>query len=141
MPILTLTTDSQAQLIEWLRTETMLVACLCAAWCDVCQAYRPQFEQLAALNSASNFVWIDIEDQADLVGDFEVDNFPTLLVQRGRHVAFFGSVPPGLQIAIRLVKSQHEKSLDELAAQANATLEHQRWQQEIHLGRRLGVAT
>ncbi len=141
MPILTLTSDSQGQLKEWLQSETMLVACLCAAWCDVCRAYRIQFEQLAALNDTSNFVWIDIEDQADLVGDFEVDNFPTLLVQRGRHVTFFGSVVPGLHIAARLIQSQHDKTLSELAAQADASIEHQRWQQEIHLGRRLGATT
>lgn len=141
MPLLTLTTDSQAQLKEWLQSETMLVACLCAAWCDVCRAYRTQFEQLAALNESSNFVWIDIEDQADLVGDFEVDNFPTLLVQRGRHVTFFGSIPPGLHIATRLVQSQHDKTSHELAADADASIEHKRWQTEIHLAGRLGATT
>lgn len=139
MAILTLTTDTKAQLKEWLRSETMLVACLCAAWCDVCREYRDQFEQLAALNADSNFVWIDIEDQADLIGDFEVSNFPTLLMQRGRHVTFFGSVPPGLTVAVRLVQAQNAKSQDDMLIDANSSSEQRRWQQEIHLAHRLAI--
>lgn len=137
MSILTLTADTQAQLREWLQGEVMLVACLCAAWCDVCREYRGQFEQLAVQNSNANFVWIDIEDQADLIGDFDVTNFPTLLVQRGRHVTFFGSVPPGLPIAARLIQSQLHKSHDEMAQEAISSAEQRRWQHELHLLHRL----
>jgi len=35
-----------------------------------------------------------VEDHADALGDFDVENFPTLLVQRGSDVLFFGPVLP-----------------------------------------------
>ena len=36
------------------------------------------------------FAWIDIEEHAELLGDEEVENFPTLLVQLGDRVLFYG---------------------------------------------------
>ena len=137
MPILTLSATTREQLTHWLHSDTTLVACLCAAWCDVCRDYRANFDLLAAQYTACNFVWIDIEDHADLVGDIDVDNFPTLLIQRGPHVTFFGSVQPSLQLAGRLIQAQLDKSSDELAADLSVSAEKQRWQTELHLAQRL----
>ena len=137
MPTLTLTADTRGQLINWLHSDTTLVACLCAAWCDVCRDYRATFDLLAAQHAECNFVWIDIEDQADLIGDIDVENFPTLLMQRGPHVTFFGSVQPGQQVAHRLIQAQLQKSQDELAGEVTTSAERQRWQSELHLARRL----
>ena len=139
MPILTLTATTREQLIHWLHSDTTLVACLCAAWCDVCRDYRANFDQLAAQYSGCNFVWIDIEDHADLVGDIDVDNFPTLLIQRGPHVTFFGSVQPSVPLAARLIQAQLDKSTAELVAELSASAEKQRWQIELHLAHRLAT--
>jgi thioredoxin 1 len=136
MTILTLNTDTLPQLQAWLRSDDLLVACLCAAWCDVCRDYRPQFDELAARHPDKRFLWIDIEDQADLLGDIEVENFPTLLVQRNAHVAFFGSVQPGMQLADRLVQAQAALSGEELANAAVNHLDAQRF----HLQRLLDDA-
>jgi hypothetical protein len=38
-----------------------LVACLCAAWCDTCVAYRPGFLALAERFPRAEFRWVDIE--------------------------------------------------------------------------------
>ncbi len=70
------------------------VTCLCAEWCDTCVAYRPGFLALAASFPAARFRWLDIEDQADEVGDLEVDNFPTIRVTRGDEVLFHGTQLP-----------------------------------------------
>lgn len=51
------------------------------------------------------FVWVDIEDQADLVDPIEVDNFPTLLVMVGEQVRFFGSITPQTETLQRLVQA------------------------------------
>ena len=84
----------------------LLVARLCAAWCDSCRDYRATFDALAArLGGAAEFAWIDIEDQADALGDLEVENFPTLLLARGERALFFGPVTPQPQTAERLVQS------------------------------------
>ena len=72
-----------------MKDDVWVVACLCAAWCDVCTNYRPGFDELAAQHPDKLFVWIDIEDRADLIGDFDVENFPTLLIQRGDDVIFY----------------------------------------------------
>jgi thioredoxin 1 len=71
-----------------------LVACLCAAWCDTCTAYRAGFLAMAERFPRAEFRWVDIEDEADAVGDMEVENFPTILVRRGRETLFQGVLLP-----------------------------------------------
>ena len=137
MPILNLNTENASLLREWTHSEHLIVACLCAAWCDVCRDYRATLETLSQRHPDKYFAWIDIEDCADLIGDFEVENFPTLLIQRGAQIAFFGSVPPGLAIADRLLQSQAEKSITELIDETSASPERQRWRDTLHLRQRL----
>lgn len=71
-----------------------LVACLCAEWCDTCQVYRDTLIELAAAHPDHLFAWIDIEDDADLAGDLDIENFPTLLVMQRDRVRFYGTVLP-----------------------------------------------
>jgi len=71
-----------------------VVSCLCAEWCDTCVDYRPGFLALAQKFPQAEFRWIDIEDQADEVGDLEVENFPTIRVMRGSEVLFHGAQLP-----------------------------------------------
>lgn len=73
---------------------TRIVACLCAAWCDTCGAYRAHFERIAAAAPQFTFRWIDIEDEADLLGDIDVENFPTVLVAEAGEVLFAGTLRP-----------------------------------------------
>lgn len=51
------------------------------------------------------FVWIDVEDQADLVDDLEIETFPTLLVGDSDGLNFFGAVTPQADVLRRLVSS------------------------------------
>jgi thioredoxin 1 len=67
-----------------------LVACLCAEWCDTCVAYRPGFLAMAERFPRAEFRWVDIEDDAEAAEDIEVENFPTILVKRGRETLFEG---------------------------------------------------
>ena len=50
------------------------------------------------------------------VGDIDVENFPTLLIQHSDAVAFFGTVLPDAKLADRLILAQAEKSDVELRA-------------------------
>ena len=82
----------------------LFVACLCAAWCGSCRDYRATFDALAARFAADvDFAWIDIEDEADALGDPDIENFPTLLIARGGTPLFLGPVTPQPQTAERLV--------------------------------------
>jgi thiol-disulfide isomerase/thioredoxin len=80
------------------------VACLCALWCDTCGEYRPGFEALAREFPQAEFVWLDLEDDADEVGDLEVENFPTIQVKRGEEVLFYGVQLPVHEHLRRLLK-------------------------------------
>jgi thioredoxin 1 len=110
MTPLILAPQNRAQLAQWLDDGAWVIACLCAAWCDTCQTYRSGFSDLASRHPDKRFVWIDIEDEADVVGDIDVENFPTLLIQRGDDVAFFGPVLPELNLADRLITAQTTRS-------------------------------
>ncbi|NYH97418.1 thioredoxin family protein [Cupriavidus plantarum] len=88
------------------RPDGRLVACLCAAWCGTCKEYEAGFAALAARHPADCFVWIDIETHADYLGeDVDIENFPTLLVQRvaGGQPDFYGTVLPHLEVLERML--------------------------------------
>ena len=120
-----------------LAADTWVVACLCAAWCDVCKQYRAGFDAVAAEHPEHQFVWIDIEDQSDLVGELDVENFPTILIQRGDTVVFYGTMLPEPRQVARLLQAQLERSPQELAREALSTTERQQWQRDANLLKRL----
>ena len=68
----------------------MLVTCLCAAWCLTCESYKSTFEEVAKKFPEDQFRWLDIEDESDLVGEIDVQNFPTLMIQERSQVRFYG---------------------------------------------------
>jgi thioredoxin len=83
----------------------LVVACFCAEWCGSCRDYRAVFESLAAkAPPGTRFQWIDIEDEADLVGEFEVESFPWLLIARADDVLFMGPVTPHAKTAVALIE-------------------------------------
>ncbi len=88
-----------------LQQSRWLVACLCAAWCDTCNAYREQFDELAKKHPDKCFAWIDIEDEAHLVDEVEIENFPTLLIQLDHNVEFLGTMLPDTTQLHRLLNS------------------------------------
>ncbi len=80
-----------------------------------------------------HFIWIDIEDQAEVVGDLDVDNFPTLLIQKHDVVAFFGTMLPDPALAERLIQAQVSQPDGERAALAMSTVERRDWQAQCNL--------
>ncbi|MES2102940.1 MAG: thioredoxin family protein [Pseudomonadota bacterium] len=88
-----------------LQHKPWLVACLCAAWCDTCGSYRAAFDALREQHPEKCFAWLDIEDQAHLVDEIDVENFPTILIQHGDAVLFFGTMLPDARQLHRLLLS------------------------------------
>ena len=129
----TLALDNRVSIAAALADDRWIVACLCAAWCGTCGAYRNAFEELAARHPDMHFVWIDIEDSAEVVGELDVDNFPTLLIQRREVVAFFGTVLPDPALAERLLQAQIRQSDDELVSAARSSSERRQWQLQCNL--------
>jgi len=122
-----------SQLAAALDAGKWVVACLCAGWCDVCKQYRAGFDALASEFPDHQFVWIDIEDQADLVGDLDVDNFPTILLQHRDTVAFYGTMLPEPRQVARLLESQVTRTDEELQREAGSSTERQQWQHDCNL--------
>ena len=85
---------------------SLLIACLCAQWCGTCRDYRPLFEQLQAEFGAARFMWVDVEDEGDLVDPIDVEDFPTLLIASDGQARFFGTLTPHLETLRRLVQAQ-----------------------------------
>ena len=79
--------------------------CLCAAWCGTCGVYRPLFDALARAHPEVRFEWVDIEDEADIAGDLDVETFPTLLIADGRRALFLGPLLPQAPVLARLLAS------------------------------------
>ncbi len=129
----TLDSTNRQSIAAALAGDAWIVACLCAAWCGTCGSYRKVFEAMAARHPDKHFVWIDIEDQADVVGDLDVENFPPLLIQKDDVVAFFGTMLPDQATAERLLQAQVALSDDELARQARLSAERREWQDECNL--------
>jgi thioredoxin 1 len=120
-------------------TPEFLVACLCAAWCGTCRDYQAGFHALAERFPAARFLWIDVEDDADLVDDYDVENFPTLLIQRDDTVLFFGTMLPHLELLQRTLESFHTQTPEESRYHAHADPLRRSWQTERNLRRALAA--
>ena len=136
----TLHSDNRADVAAALAQDRWIVACLCAAWCGTCATYRATFEELASRHPDKYFLWVDIEDHADVVGDLDVENFPTLLIQRHEHVAFFGTMLPDPKLAHRLVQAKAGMSEAELSDYAHSSEERRVWQRDCNLRALLNAA-
>lgn len=82
------------------------VICLCAAWCGTCRDFEPGFRQAAAAHPALRFRWLDIEDEADALGELDIETFPTLVIGTPDGVPrFAGPVLPQAGQIARLLQS------------------------------------
>jgi thioredoxin 1 len=95
---------------------------LCADWCGVCREWRAVFDAAAAAHPDDRFVWVDIEDADELVGDLDIETFPTLLVGVNGRVLFFGTIVPSLQLLTRLLAGLDGSGTGGATAQTQALL-------------------
>ncbi len=103
------------------------VVCLCADWCGTCRDYRALFDALAPAYPGVRFVWVDIEDEADVAGDLDVETFPTLLIADGQTARFLGPLLPQAGVLSRLIESlQADQGSARAGPQAQAVFERVR---------------
>ena len=102
-----------------LAEDAPLLACLCAAWCGTCEAYRPVLAAVAAAHPAWRVVWVDIEDEADRLaalsdGGPDIENFPSVLLCTAQGHGFFGTVLPQAALLERLLRQAEQGGLPAL---------------------------
>jgi thioredoxin 1 len=78
--------------------------CLCAQWCGTCRDYRAVIDTLASQFPWVRFVWLDIEDEAEIAGDYDVETFPTLLLADAAGVRFVGPLLPQAAVLERMLQ-------------------------------------
>jgi thioredoxin 1 len=85
-----------------------LLAVLCAGWCSSCERFRPDYLGPALDAASEHRLWIDIEDDADVLPDnLDVAALPMLLVAASPHQAtYFGPVRPNVQVVRQLAHLQ-----------------------------------
>ncbi len=110
-----------------------LVACLCAEWCDTCRNYRAGFEALSAQYPDTDFLWVDIEDDAAWAGDFDVENFPSIVIQRGEWVLFAGVMLPQHGHLQRQFDMFRKQTPQEARDYASGTEERRGWQSAFNV--------
>lgn len=98
--------------------ESLIVACLCAQWCVVCNQWQANFQALAQRIPRARMLWVDVEDEHGALGDYEVESFPTLVVQRGPWLLHGGPLPPQIGVWRRLIEEFARLSAMEAAAVA-----------------------
>ena len=54
----------------------------------------------------ARFVWVDVEDEADLIDPIEVEDFPTILIANQGKPLFFGTVLPHIETLERLIQAK-----------------------------------
>ena len=103
------------------RGGSLVVVCLCAAWCDTCTAFRTSFERIAEARPRELFIWLDVEDDSAICGDIDIENFPTLAIYRGDTLLHFGvSLPQEGNIA-RLIAQYARDGVPAVASPAAIT--------------------
>lgn len=114
---------------------TFSVICLCADWCGTCREYKPAFEQVAGRFPDTRFVWLDIEDNAECIGDLDVENFPTLVISHGASILYYGVMLPYPEHLARTLEAFLEQGSERCYAYARSNPERRGWQDDPDLRR------
>ena len=89
---------------RWRPSEPGSRACAPRGASPAANTARPSRRCAAQFGDAADFAWIDIEDDADALGDLDIENFPTLLIADAGGARFFGPVMPQAPTAERLIR-------------------------------------
>jgi thioredoxin-like negative regulator of GroEL len=53
-------------------------------WCEKCRDLRPHFDAyMAQADTQDVWLWLDVEDHTDFLGDYMPDNLPMLIAYKG----------------------------------------------------------
>ncbi len=92
---------------EYIGQDGLTVVDFWASWCGPCVQMAPQFEKAAQMRPDYNFAKVNVDEQPELAGRYQVSSIPTLAVIRDGELL---GMAPGVVKANELVQA-----LDKLA--------------------------
>ncbi len=107
MNLFTTAQGDRLPLLHALAGDRLVVVLLCAGWCNTCREFQVTAARLADAHPTVAFLWLDIEDDEAIVGDVEVENFPTLAIARGEAILHFGVSLPHEAGVARLIEEMN----------------------------------
>ncbi len=94
----------------------LTVVCLCAGWCHICEEYQQTFAALAEeFAGKARLIWVDIEEQEEIVGALDIENFPTMLIGNADKIRFFGAITQIPGTARQLIRKGMMDELGEVS--------------------------
>lgn len=86
--------NDAAQIAAHLNDNTVqLIVGLGAEWCSLCVSVRPGFAVLAAAAPpAEHWLWLNLEEHSELLGDFMPQTLPLLWVYQGSKLVAHGQI-------------------------------------------------
>jgi thioredoxin 1 len=109
-------------IVRALEARPLLVVAFCAAWCNTCDEFGAGYDALATKRDDVTFVWLDVEDDAEVAGDVEIENFPTIAIYRDGLPIHFGVSLPQAALVARLLDALGPDGRTVQADEAVATL-------------------
>lgn len=94
-----------AEHLQATPASALVVVSFCAAWCGTCREFRPLLDKLAEEQPHTVFAWADVEDDADLAGDVDVENFPSLAIFRDGQPLYYGVTLPQTHVVAQLLRA------------------------------------
>ncbi len=80
------------------------VVCLCAEWCHVCRGMHPVFVQMKERLPEVRWVWLDIEDHDEALGELDLTTLPTYLIGSDQGVLQFAPGPTSAEALEHFVR-------------------------------------
>lgn len=130
MSLVILNPSDYEKQLQRLEKNTWLFVCFCAGWCNSCREYLPQLKKLAKARKDVHFIWVDIEEHADMLGDLDIYKFPSILIQYDNTVAFYSCIHPDAALSERVLQSMIDTPIEEHLQKIQEDKEHQQWQND-----------
>jgi thioredoxin 1 len=120
MAVLNLTA---AQFEETIANHDMIIFDFWAEWCGPCKQFGPVFEEVAAKHPDIVFAKVNVEEEQELAGMFQVRSIPTIALMREKVVVYAnpGALPASnLEQAVQQLRDLDMAKVHQDLAEAQA---------------------
>jgi len=71
----------------------------------VCKGLKSTFQELQSTSIDIHWKWVDVEDYSEIFDQFDIENFPSLLILVNGTPWFLGSTDPRKEVIIRTAEA------------------------------------